>query len=203
MKRMDRKLAQPLQRNQTFVAANGPKYFEKLAEAAPQFVLLTCSCARTSPHLPAEDCYVVSNAGGSVGQAQATLDQALRGSKIPLLLIVGHSACPLVKAALAEPHKWEPTAVAVLEPLAGAFAEGRARTLRNNVLKHIDHQVSLALTRYGDLVKANALSVVGALLDDEDGRLWFVNYNGLKGKDKLKECLGELLPDQDGEDFCL
>ena len=50
--------------------------------------------------------------------------------------------------------------------------------------------------RYADVVKTGKLAVVG-IYGDETGKLFLVNYNGLKGKDAL----GYSLPDVNAEYF--
>ncbi|MEE0775651.1 MAG: carbonic anhydrase, partial [Bacillota bacterium] len=139
--------------------------------------------------------YTVCTYGGTVSGNEASLDYALRTMAVPVLVIFGHEDCSAVKGALRGSGD---TRVFhdLFQTMAPAFDQGRARKFRDNVLKHIDYQVSLALDRYNDLVKAEKLVVAG-LYSDNLGNLSLTNYNGLRGI----ESLCHALPDVDKNFF--
>lgn len=199
MKRIDKKLALPLKRARPCRREPG----DTAETVSPRaLVIVGCACCPTLYRLDGEQTLLLQNYGGLLADQAATVDYAVRGGEASVLLILGHSGCAAVKSSLT-PSAASPSYLDVpRKALAGCFEEGRGRSLKDNVLRRVDYEVALALARYGDLVKAGRLSVVGGLYDDAgDGRLYFTNYNGLK--ERIADHFNGLLPDEDASAFCL
>lgn len=175
--------------------AKKEKFFRELADQTPKMVLLTCPYPLRFLEAKQGMIYSISSYGGTIPGNEISLDYALRTLAIPVLVIFGHEDCSAVKGALSGQgttrifHE-------MFQSMAPAFEQGRSRKFRDNVLKHIDYQVSLALDRYHDLVKGEKLVVAGCY-SDNSGSLFLTNYNGLRGMDSLCHAL----PDVDSSFF--
>lgn len=176
-------------------AAKKETFFRSVAELKPKMVLLTCPYPLRFLEADQSVIYLISSYGGTVSGNEISLDHALRTMSIPLLVIFGHEDCSAVKGALGSQGETQAFHT-LFRSMAPAFEQGKARKFRDNVLKHIDYQISLALDRYNDLVKRERLVVAGCYSDNE-GNLFLTNYNGLRGKDSLYHAL----PDVDNAFF--
>lgn len=167
------------------------KEVEALSASAPKAVLLTCPYPlRFLGDL--RSVFLVSSYGGALADNEVTLDYAINTLAIPVLLIMGHEDCSALKGAL----KGEPNTqgeARLYQALSPAFAQGKARKYRDNVMKHLDYQISLALDRYRLKVKEDKLVVAG-LYWDIKGNISLANYNGLRGVDSLAQALPDVDP---------
>jgi len=66
------------------------------------------------------------------------------------------------------------------------------KRLLDNIIKNIDYQVGVGVSKYNDLVKNEKLAVVGAFYDFRNelgegyGRLIIINVNGEKDSKKIE-----------------
>lgn len=160
-----------------------------LSAAIPKAVLLTCPyplrfIAST------EKLFVVSSYGGAIAGNEATLDYAINTMEVPILLVLAHEDCSALQGALKGTGNTQ-VEQQLFAKIAPAFAQGKARKYRDNVMKHLDYQISLALERYRAKVKGDKLLVVG-LYCDKNGKLSLANYNGLRGTDSLVQALPDV-----------
>ncbi len=204
MKKLIKKLAPLVEQNRKLQSQNNETFFQShSSQQSPWITLVSCCDSRVQPHLflaePVNQIFTVEGIGNAVQSSAGSIDYGIHHLHTPILMILGHSDCGAVKACLAGYEKEGEDIKNALDPVAQSFAEGRARSLKDNIRKNIDHQVSVALEKYGTLVKEDRLLVVGAYYDFANdfgkghGRLYFVNINGIKDQESITTQLTDAL----------
>lgn len=199
--------------NDLFVQARDPRHFEAYEKSQhPSVTMLTCCDARLHQLVfnfdPIDRTFVIQNIGNQLQPACGSVDYGLHHLKTPLLLVLGHTRCGAIKAAMSDYRglSWE-----IIRELNGLHLpllknagttdpeQAWLRSVENNV----DYQVDLALRRYGDDVKAGRLAIAGCVYDFADlygrgrGRILLVNLNGVTAGAEL--AASPLLAQLDGE----
>ena len=194
MKKSIRTLVTLFDINREEESSRTAKYLKSVEDRAPKVILLSCPGQLRLVSVDRESVYAVESYGGTVFGNEATLDHGVRRLQIPLLCVMGHRDCSALEY---QPKINNATdAEKALYDHIAAGLENAPKSGIKRTLQHIDAQVSAALSRYADVVKTGKLAVVG-IYGDETGKLFLVNYNGLKGKDAL----GYSLPDVNAEYF--
>lgn len=171
---------------------HGDKYFAAFADKqTPRATVLTCADSRVHTTAwdvtPENDDFVVRNIGNQVMNAQGSIEYGVEHLRTPLLLIVGHTGCGAVKAAMGDVSKLSPPIQKELEHIhAPKPAPGKApeAAWAEAVIANVSAQVEIALQHFGKDVQAGQLTVVGAVYDFRNdllqgaGKLVFVNVNG-------------------------
>jgi carbonic anhydrase len=184
-------LAEALVDNQQY-AEHGDKFFAEFADKqTPRATVVTCADSRV--HTPAwdvtpeNDDFVIRNIGNQLENAEGSIEYGVEHLRTPLLLIIGHTGCGAVKAAMGDTSKLGPAIQKELEhihlpkPAAGKSPEA---AWAEAVIANVDNQVDTALRRFGKDVQAGQLTVVGAVFDFRNdllrgaGKLTIVNVNG-------------------------
>jgi carbonic anhydrase len=134
--------------------------------------VLTCSDARVSParlfDLPAGDLFVVRVAGNSATpEAVASLTYAVDELGADTVVVLGHSHCGAVTAALDERH--DPALACLVDPIRTALDHGpRCDDLPCAVAHNVSMTVGALVADRGPLgsaIRAGRASVHGAVLD--------------------------------------
>ncbi|HKQ67698.1 MAG TPA: carbonic anhydrase, partial [Polyangiaceae bacterium] len=194
--------------NASFMRSHDAKFFKPFADAQkPRATVVACSDSRVqSPAFdasPENDLFTIRNIGNQLATAEGSVEYGVEHLKTPVLLIVGHSGCGAVKAAMGDfssqpgPVRRE-LATIDLSPLAAKGdgkkdgKEGRPSEKREAekgrgsdtvawmeaVVVNVHHQVAAALERYAERVAIHDLVVVGAVYDfRNDTRLGFGSFN--------------------------
>jgi carbonic anhydrase len=178
----------------------------KQAQNSPRSTVLTCADAAIQMDAldatPENDVYVVRNWGNVVDPALGSLAYGIEHLGTPVLLIVGHTGCDAVKAAIDDATAKAAigstqggnkasgaTSKALtnqLSKVAVAPATGETPSkdpILESVLHNINEQVEKAVKLYRPLVHTGTLTVVGALYDSHNSlkrghrRLSIVNVN--------------------------
>jgi len=172
-------------------ASRGKKYFEAFAQKqAPRVTVLTCSDSRVQTQAwdatPDNDDFQIRNIGNQLQNSQGSVEYGIEHLRTPLLLIIGHTGCGAVKAAmgdiggLSEPIRKElaglelPKDLKSAEPSNSAWAEA--------VVANVHAQVQGAVGHFNREVAEQKLTVVGAVYDFRGdlgvpGTLHLVNVN--------------------------
>jgi carbonic anhydrase len=141
------------------------------------------------------DDFTIRNIGNQVSNALGSVEYGLEHLHTPLLLVVGHTGCGAVKAALGRrdglsaPIRAELENLKLPEPAKGGD-EKKAWT--QGVVSNVHLQVGFALAKFGGLVAQGDVTVVGAVYDLTNelghghGRLSIVNVNGNSEPERLK-----------------
>lgn len=192
-------LARLLEGNKRFV--NGelvhprrkPEDYVPLAEGqAPLAVIVSCADSRVAPELIFDqgvgDLFVVRVAGNVVNGTGATvkgsIEYAVAELGVPLILVLGHSQCGAVKAAIKhiDANDALPGAISGLVDLirpAVAEVKGKSGNLLDNAIKANVmvgvHRLKHLEPILADSVKKGNLKVVGAVYDLRSGKVTVLN----------------------------
>ena len=147
----------------------------------PHCAILTCADSRVPPEILFDqglgDMFDVRVAGNMAGDAEtASLEYAAEHLHVPLVVVMGHSHCGAVSAALEGgelPGKL-PSLVAALRPAVDQSAhepgDRVANTVRDNVV-HVVNQLRAARPVLSELTAAGKLRIVGAVYSLETGKV--------------------------------
>lgn len=177
--------------NQTYME-HGDKFFAAFADKqTPRATVLTCADSRVHTTAwdvtPENDDFVIRNIGNQVENAEGSIEYGVEHLRTPLLLVIGHTGCGAVKAAMGDTSKLSAPIQHELEhihlPKAGAGKSPEA-AWAEAVIANVNNQVETALKHFGKDVQAGQLTVVGAVYDFRNdllqgaGKLSIVNVNG-------------------------
>jgi carbonic anhydrase len=178
-------LADVLTDNQGYME-HGDKFFAAFADKqTPRATVVTCADSRV--HTPENDDFVIRNIGNQVQNAEGSVEYGIEHLRTPLLLVVGHTGCGAVKAAMGDlsklsaPIQKELAPIQVPKPSPGKSPEA---AWAEAVIVNVNNQVDTALRHFGKDVQAGQLTVVGAVYDFRNdlqqgaGKLSIVNVNG-------------------------
>lgn len=159
----------------------------------PRATVLSCSDSRVQTNAyhksPENDLFFIRNIGNQVQSTEGSIEYGINHLKTPILLIIGHTHCGAVQAALGDYSKASKAIKRELDHMHLSKKSGELEA----VLENVHHQVTYALEKFKDKVAKKELVVIGTVYDFRDdfkqghGRLVLVNINGEKNKDKLKQ----------------
>ncbi|MBE9466777.1 MAG: carbonic anhydrase [Bacteroidetes bacterium] len=199
---IDKIINQIIKGNKEFVNSHENNFFEEFQNHQSPFItMVSCSDSRVQPNVILPEAtnkiFMVENVGNQILSSEGSVDYGIFHLKTPILLILGHSDCGAIKAFMNGYSNERDSIKHELEYLEKADLK-LADSSENdnvvyNVLKNIDYQVDVALSKYADLIRNNELTVIGAYNDfkndisSELGDIVFVNINGEKDSDKIKQ----------------
>ncbi len=177
--------------NQAYME-HGDKFFAAFADKqTPRATVITCADSRVHTTAwdvtPENDDFVVRNIGNQVENAEGSIEYGIDHLRTPLLLVIGHTGCGAVKAAMGDTSKLSVPIQKELEhirlPKPGPGKTPEA-AWAEAVIANVNNQVEIALKHFGKDVQAGQLTVVGAVYDFRNdllqgaGKLSIVNVNG-------------------------
>jgi carbonic anhydrase len=194
----DKALQELLDGNRRFVKGQpasprrSPEDFRGLAEAQyPEAVIVSCADSRVAPEILFDvgvgDIFVIRVAGNVVSGAGVTvkgsIEYAVAELNVPLIVVLGHSGCGAVKAAMKHIDAKDslPGAInGLVELIKPAVAESKGApgdTLENAIRKNVE----IGIERLTELepilaprIKDGKLKVVGAVYDLRTGAVTLV-----------------------------
>lgn len=185
--------------NQHYAAEKKPEFFKAFASGQkPRATIVTCSDSRVQSTAydasPENDVFTIRDIGNQVLTAEGSVEYGIHHLHTPLLLVLGHSGCGAVKAAMGDYSK-EPSPIqrelsSLQIPKAAANATPE-EALTAGVIANVHSQVSLAVLKYGEEVESGNLTVVGAVYDFRNdlgqgvGKVTVVDVNGNSDHDKV------------------
>ena len=177
----------------------GAEFFKTLAAAeAPRATILSCGDARVQSGAfdatPENDAFTIRNLGNQVDLALGSIQYGVEELHTPVLLVLGHSGCTAVKAAMGDTKSLPEALRRELGGLHPPKAGGKVddKKLLAAVIANVHEQVKLALREFGGRVNAGELTIVGAIYDLRNelgqgtGRLAVINVNGVQEQGRLK-----------------
>jgi carbonic anhydrase len=157
---------------------------------------------------PTNRIFTVESIGNAIKNSEASVDYWIYHLHTPILMIMWHSDCGAIKACRAGYENEKITSIKeTLSSIDDAFKDWKWENLKDDILKNIDYQVSVALEKYKDLVSAKKLLILWAYYDfANDLNLWYwrvvlTNINGFKYK--IKDILQQLIPNYPIRKFTL
>ncbi|HEV8549188.1 MAG TPA: carbonic anhydrase, partial [Polyangiaceae bacterium] len=180
--------------------ALGKTHFIKLAdEQAPRATVVTCADARVQANAwddtPENDAYTVRNLGNQIAVAHGSVEYGVEHLHTPVLLVLGHTGCEAVKAAMGKLDGLEPaiqTELSGIKLPAGDPKKSERQRWADAVVANVNEQVGFAVAHFGKLLREQRVVVVGAVYDLRNdlgkgyGRLSVVNVNGNTEPKRLK-----------------
>jgi len=176
-----------------YVAAKGAAFFRELAKGQkPRATVVSCSDSRVHTNMwdktPEGDLFMIRNIGNQIATSQGSVQYGVNHLGSSLLLIVGHSRCGAIGAALGDYSKLEEPIKKELDTIV----VDKNGTSINGVKTNVNNQVAAAMKEWGEHVKAGKLLIVGAVYDFADdmkkgaGKLNIININGETDPAKLR-----------------
>lgn len=175
-----------LKQNQAYISNQGKDFFKNKAKGqTPTATIVGCSDSRVHTSLladaPEGQLFTINNIGNQINTALGSVKYGVNHLNTPLLLILGHSQCGAVSAALAGDYsKLEPSIASELEH----FQLPKGISNIEGVKLNVHHQVDAAMARFKQKIDNNELLVVGAVYDFSNdmqkgaGKLNVINVQG-------------------------
>jgi carbonic anhydrase len=171
---------------------HGDKFFAAFADKqTPRATVLTCADSRVHTTAwdvtPENDDFVIRNIGNQVENAEGSIEYGVEHLRTPLLLVVGHTGCGAVRAAMGDMSKLSAPIQSELQHIRlpkPAAAKSPEAAWAEAVIINVNNQIETALKHFGKEVQAGQLTVVGAVYDFRNdllqgaGKLSIVNVNG-------------------------
>jgi carbonic anhydrase len=183
-------LAEALRANQLAVGLGRQHYTPFVEGQTPRATVITCADSRVQSNAwdqtPENDDFIVRNIGNQVGNALGSVEYGVEELHTPLLLVVGHTGCGAVKAAMGKPEELSPAVRSELSTLKLPPARKGLKpedAWTEAVTANVNAQVQLATEHFAELVHSGDLTVVGAVYDFRNdlgkgyGRLQVINVN--------------------------
>jgi carbonic anhydrase len=209
-------LADVLTDNQSYME-HGDKFFAAFADKqTPRATVLTCADSRVHTTAwdvtPENDDFVIRNIGNQVENAEGSVEYGIEHLRTPLLLVIGHTGCGAVKAAMGDTSKLSAPIQKELEhihlpkPAPGKTPEG---AWAEAVIANVNNQVATALKHFGKDIQGGQLTVVGAVYDFRNdllqgaGKLTIVNVNGNSEPERMNafvEAIGGKRDEKESKD---
>lgn len=179
--------------NDKHVAQISKDDFKAIAEGqSPRATVVTCSDSRLQTKAfnqsPVNDLFFIRNIGNQIKSAEGSVEYGVHHLHTPVLLIIGHSHCGAIQAALGDYSK---ESKAIRQELDNLHLP-KATELNDGVIENINQQVKYAMTKFKDPIAKKELMVIGAVYDFRDdfhqghGRLILINLNGESDVAKIK-----------------
>lgn len=166
---------------------------ETLKQQVPDATTVLCSDSRVDTNsindTPAGLLFVVRNIGNQVQTAYGSVEYGVNHLHTPMLIIIGHSQCGAVKAAMGDFSKESKN---LKSELATLHVDPKA-SLNQNIVKNVNNQVKLAVEDFKSKVNDGDLLVIGMVYDIHDdfkfgfGKILLVNINNETNPKTLAE----------------
>ena len=171
---------------------HGPKFFASFADGQkPRATVVTCADSRVHTSAfdttPENDDFMVRNIGNQIENGLGSIEYGVDHLETPVLMIMGHTGCGAVKAAMGDISTQSEAVRHELEKLHISKPKGDAKAdsaWAEAVVENVHAQVALALNHFGTRVSEGKLTVVGAVYDFRNdlgkgsGKLTIVDVNG-------------------------
>lgn len=182
--------------NAAFVRANGPQHFAPFRDGQkPRATLVTCADSRVQSTalsaMPENELFTIRDIGNQIETAEGSVEYGVEHLNTPVLLILGHTGCGAVKAAL----EGAEAGPAVAHELASIHIAKKRKAdpvaWAEGVIEHVHGEVAVALRLFADRVRDGRLTVVGAVYDFRDdlghgaGKLTVIDVNGQSEQAKV------------------
>jgi len=171
--------------NAVFAESKAKEHFQGFLDIQkPRVTMILCSDSRVQVDNFSQgaenDIFVARNIGNQLVTTQGSVEYGVDVLKTPVLLIIGHSHCGAVKAAMGDFSK-VPTAI---QKELETLDVKEALDDKQGVILNVHQQVEKALNTFKEKVNAGELAIIGAVYDFRNdygygkGRLIIVDLNG-------------------------
>lgn len=167
-------------------------YINYAEQQTPRATVISCSDSRVQTSAfhrnPINDLFFIRNIGNQIATTEGSVEYGIYHLKTPVLLIIGHSNCGAIHAALGD---YSGESKAIRHELDNLHLHKGTDT-NAAVIENVHFQVKYALQKFQNKINNHELFVVGVVYDfskDFDhghGRLILVNLNGETDPIKIK-----------------
>lgn len=191
--------------NEKYSSNHDSAYFEKFKNIQhPEITVVACSDARVQTDIfgvdAVDEIFVIRNIGNQIIPVFGSIDYGILHLKTPVLMILGHTHCGAMKAAIGD-YENEPfdiireldhLTIPVKHVLHGKNEEEEEDAWLEAVERNVDYQVRLACKKYHRFLSAGKLTIIGAVDDFIDvygsgcGKVIITNVNEITDIDRLK-----------------
>ncbi|WP_295054210.1 carbonic anhydrase [Sulfuricurvum sp.] len=192
-----------ISQNDYYVNHQGSAFFEKLKNSQhPRATVIGCSDSRFQSDsldaTPENDLFIIRNIGNQFSSNMGSVEYGVRHLNTPLLIIVGHSRCGAIKAALGDYSEEGPHIIRELDSLSLAVRKTSLMGTDESkwlaaVISNVHQQAYYAQKEFKGDVECGKLTIVGVVYDLSNdfnngyGRLKIVNINGESNPEKMME----------------
>lgn len=180
--------------NAQYVEETSHEDFKSFAEQQlPRATIVSCSDSRIQSNAyhksPVNDIFYIRNIGNQIINTEGSVEYGVNHLKTPVLMIIGHSSCGAIRAALGDYSKESSPIQDELDHLHLT----KGTEINAAVLENVHNQVRYALQKFKDKVAQKELLVIGTVYDFRDdyehghGRLILINLNGEQDPEKIKQ----------------
>lgn len=193
--------AEIVAQNDYYVGKKGSAFFQTFKDAQhPRATVIGCSDSRfQSDSLDASaenDLFVIRNIGNQFSSNMGSVEYGVRHLHTPLLIIVGHSRCGAVKAALSDFSNAEANIVKELDAISLAVRKTSLMGTEEEkwlaaVQSNVHQQILYSQKAFKEEVDCGKLTIVGVVYDLANdfnngyGRLKIINVNGETNPEKI------------------
>lgn len=201
---------EPLAKNRAFLGEafsdnaaymqHGPKWFKTMADGqTPRATVVTCADSRVHnaawDSSPENDDFIVRNIGNQLKNAHGSVEYGIEHLHTPLLMVIGHTGCGAVKAAMGDTSK---LSAPILNELKDLKVSKKPKNMPEEeawagaVIENVNNQVAFAVQHFGPVIREGKLTVVGAVYDLRNdlrggfGKLIVVNVNGNSEPERMR-----------------
>lgn len=160
---------------------------------SPRATVLTCSDSRLQSirfdDTPINDLFFVRNIGNQIKTLEGSVEYGVTELGTPVLLIIGHTDCGAIKAALSG-HKIEHDAIR--RELDNLHITQHS-SLHDATVENVHNQVDSAITKFSKKIKEHTLIIIGAIYDFQNmykrgyNRLILINLNGERNPEIIRK----------------
>ena len=175
------------------------KLFTASAEKqTPRATVVTCADSQVADRAwdgsPENDDFTIRDMGNQIESLEGSVEYGITTLETPLLLIIGHTGCSAVKAAMGDTSKLSAPIqkeLARIKLPPPALGKPDDSAWAKAVVANVNNQVDFALRRFGPEVHEGKVTVVGAVYDLRNelgqgaGKLVIVNVNGNSDPERL------------------
>jgi carbonic anhydrase len=178
----------------------GPAFFKPVTNAeSPRATVVSCADSRVQPDAwdstPENDAFTVRNLGNQIDAGMGAIQYGVETLATPLLVVLGHTGCGAIQAALSGTAK-------LSEPIRRELASLKVgkkkpkklddKALAQAAVDNVNDQVERALGTFTARVNSGQLTIIGAVYDFRNdlgkgpGKISIVNVNGITEAGRLK-----------------
>lgn len=180
--------------NADYVNSTPPSEFSVFEnKQTPRATVVGCSDSRFQSLVfqknPKNDLFFIRNIGNQIATLEGSVEYGIYHLKTPVLLIIGHSNCGAIHAAMGDYSN----ELAPIRKELDQLKISKQKDLNQNIVENVHQQVATAMQKFKDKIDDKSLVVVGTVYDFRDdyhhghGRLILVNLNGEKDPAKIKQ----------------
>ncbi|MDC0864965.1 carbonic anhydrase [Rickettsiaceae bacterium] len=187
--------------NTEFASSHDDNFFAKFQDKqTPKLTILKCSDSRVQMEsfdkTPQNGVFAIRNIGNQIVNNEGSVDYGVQVLKTPFLLIIGHSGCGAVEAALSS----KPTNIPSIDSELSVM-QLKSTCEKDAIIENVNSQIAYAVKKYQALIDSDQLTIIGAVYDFKNdfefghGRVVLTNVNGITDKSKINEQYLSDIPD--------